>query len=109
MAATLAATVNCNRNQLTTLLVPTVAARTYIIENASQGNSQVQYWGTLFQEIKDTTETRYDTEIQTSVQLYRRAQRITAGSSGGVFIGRLTLWIPREYRFTFAIIRVFQY
>jgi len=86
-----------------------VTPRIYIVENASQGDNEVKYWGTVFQEVDDTTESRFTTEIQSSLQLYRRAYLLVAVNSSTTFVARLTLWIPREYRFTFAIVRVFQY
>lgn len=109
MAQFLYATVICSRGQVTPLVSPTVSGRNYVIENGSQGDNLVQYWGTLFHQVDDTSESRYPYEIRQSLQLYRRAHLLIAAATATPFVGYYALWIPREYRLSSAIIRVFQY
>lgn len=107
MPYTLQSSTNCNRGQLTTILNGLLGNRAYVITNNSQSSTQVQYWGTYFEDLDDTLVTTIPVELIQSKQLYRQNTRFSTIGYGGSNVGVARIWIPRNYLFSFAIINLY--
>lgn len=107
MPYTQVASVLCGRGNLTPILSPLLANRGYLIRNDSQSPTQVQYWGTIFQDNDDTSTLDPPNEAFLSDQLYRNITRVTSGGFNASNVGTFKIWIPRNYLFLTAIIRVY--
>lgn len=107
MAYTEVASVLCGRGQLTTVLNGLLGNRAYVIQNNPVPFPNVQYRGTIFQELDDTLVSNIPFELISSTQMYRPYTRISTIGYGGSNVGVLKVWLPNNYRFSTAIIVVY--
>jgi hypothetical protein len=109
MVSTLVATVNCNRGAVTTLYRLPVTVTAFVVQNASQGVNQVQYWGTLFEELIDPAQLGYPYQVIQTRTLYRRATQVVCTGTISSVVNDFKIWIPRNYRLPFATITLYRF
>lgn len=107
MAYILQTSTLCARGQLNVIGNSLLANRAYVITNNSQLSNQVQYWGTYFEDLDDTSTMTVPFELIQSKQLYRQNTRFSTIGYGGVNVGVAKVWIPREYRFSTCIVLLY--
>jgi hypothetical protein len=108
MPLNLLTTTLCGRGEVNIIRVGATAAGSFVIDNQSQDVDQVQYWGSLQEEVSEPTIVSPGQWTRFNLQMYKQAHLFSLPGVNPPRTARLIVWIPREYRFLTAIVRLYQ-
>ena len=96
----------CNKLALTPLVVGRTAGGFVVVQNLAMGATQVQYWGTVYLELVDSTAGLTNITVQ-PVNCYRRGVTLNFSAVAFPLSYTIKVWIPKHAPFSAQTCQIF--